>query len=97
MRILVVEDEPKMSDVLRRGLTRAGLAVDAVELGEDALVRAGATAYDAIVLDAMLPNLDGLDVCRRLRADRIWSPVLMLTARSGVPDRVEGVDAGADD
>jgi two-component system OmpR family response regulator len=97
MRILVVEDERKMSDVLRRGLTRAGLAVDTVELGEDALVRAGATAYDAIVLDAMLPDLDGLDVCRRLRADRIWSPVLMLTARSDVPDRVDGLDAGADD
>ena len=97
MRILVVEDEPKMADVLQRGLRRAGLAVDAVDLGEDALIRAGATAYDAIVLDAMLPDLDGLDVCRRLRADRIWSPVLMLTARSGVPDRVDGLDAGADD
>jgi two-component system OmpR family response regulator len=97
MRILVVEDEPKMADVLRRGLTRAGLAVDVVELGADALVLAGATDYDAIVLDAMLPDIDGLDVCRRLRADRVWSPVLMLTARSGVPDRVDGLDAGADD
>jgi two-component system OmpR family response regulator len=97
MRILIVEDEPKMADVLRRGLTRAGLAVDAVELGADALICAGATAYDAIVLDAMLPDLDGLDVCRQLRAERIWSPVLMLTARSGVPDRVDGLDAGADD
>src|SRR3954449_9777234 len=86
-----------MADVLDRGLTRAGLAVDAVELGEDALVRAGATAYDAIVLDAMLPDIDGLDVCRRLRADRIWSPVLMLTARGEVRDRVEALDAGADD
>ena len=97
MRILIVEDEPKMADVLRRGLTRAGLAVDVVELGADALIRAGATEYHAIVLDAMLPDIDGLDVCRRLRADRIWSPVLMLTARSGVPDRVDGLDAGADD
>ena len=97
MRVLVVEDEPKMGDVLRRGLTRAGLSVDVVELGEDALIRAGATDYQAIVLDAMLPDIDGLDVCRRLRADRVWSPVLMLTARSGVPDRVAGLDAGADD
>jgi two-component system, OmpR family, response regulator len=97
MRILVVEDEPKMADVLRRGMTRAGLAVDVTELGEEAVLRAGATTYDAIVLDAMLPDMDGLDVCRRLRADRIWSPVLMLTARSGVPDRVDGLDAGADD
>jgi two-component system OmpR family response regulator len=97
VRILVIEDEPKMADVLRRGLTRAGLAVDVVELGADALVRAGATEYDAIVLDAMLPDIDGLEVCRRLRADRVWSPVLMLTARAGVPDRVDGLDAGADD
>jgi len=97
VKILVVEDEPKMADVLRRGLTRAGLAVDAVELGGDALIRAGATQYDAIVLDAMLPDIDGVEVCRRLRADRVWSPVLMLTARSGVPDRVDGLDAGADD
>jgi two-component system OmpR family response regulator len=97
VRILIVEDEPKMADVLRRGLTRAGLAVDAVELGGDALIRAGATQYDAIVLDAMLPDIDGVEVCRRLRADRVWSPVLMLTARSGVPDRVDGLDAGADD
>ena len=86
-----------MADVLRRGLTKAGLAVDVAGDGGDALVRAGATEYDAIVLDAMLPDIDGLDVCRRLRADRVWSPVLMLTARSGVPDRVDGLDAGADD
>ena len=97
MRVLVVEDEPKMGDVLQRGLTRAGLSVDIVELGQDALMRAGATDYQAIVLDAMLPDIDGLDVCRRLRADRIWSPVLMLTARGEVPDRVDGLDAGADD
>src|SRR3954451_16195813 len=97
MRILVVEDEPKMADVLRRGMARAGLAVDVCDRGGDALVRAAATEYDAIVLDAMLPDLDGLDVCRRLRADRVWSPVLMLTARNGVPDRVDGLDGGADD
>jgi two-component system, OmpR family, response regulator len=97
MRVLVVEDEPKMADVLRRGLTRAGLAVDVAQDGMSGLIRAGATDYDAIVLDAMLPDVDGLDVCRRLRAERIWSPVLMLTARAGVPDRVDGLDAGADD
>src|SRR3954469_21110796 len=97
MRILVVEDEPKMADVLRRGMARAGLAVDVCDRGGDAPGRAAATEYDAIVLDAMLPDLDGLDVCRRLRADRVWSPVLMLTARDGVPDRVPGLDAGADD
>jgi two-component system, OmpR family, response regulator len=97
VRILIVEDEPKMADVLRRGLTRAGLAADVVGLGADALIRAGATEYDAIVLDAMLPDLDGLEVCRRLRAERLWCPVLMLTARAGVPDRVDGLDAGADD
>ena len=97
MRILVVEDEPKMADVLRRGLTRAGWPSTSPRTGADALVRAGATEYDAIVLDAMLPDIDGLDVCRRLRADRVWSPVLMLTARAGVPDRVDGLDAGADD
>jgi two-component system OmpR family response regulator len=97
MRILVVEDEPKMSDVLKRGLTRAGLAVDVVEDGGAALVRAGATEYDAIVLDAMLPDIDGVEICRRLREQRIWSPVLMLTARAGVADRVTGLDAGADD
>src|SRR3954468_12816270 len=86
-----------MADVLRRGVTRARLAVAVTELRGDAILRASATDYDAIVLDAMLPDMDGLDVCRRLRADRVWSPVLMLTARSGVPDRVDGLDAGADD
>jgi two-component system OmpR family response regulator len=97
MRVLVVEDEPKMADLIRRGLERAGLAVDVAPDGETGLTRARATTYDAIVLDRMLPGRDGDEVCRQLRAERISAPVLMLTALSAVPDRVEGLDAGADD
>ena len=97
MRILVVEDEPKMAVLVRRGLERAGWAVDVAPNGEEALWRAAATAYDAIVLDRMLPGIDGLEVCRRLRGNGVWSPVLMLTAVGEVADRVGGLDAGADD
>jgi two-component system OmpR family response regulator len=97
MRVLVVEDEVKMAALLRRGLGEEGMAVDVVGRGEDALWRAGATEYDAIVLDVMLPGIDGFEACRRLRADGIWSPVLLLTARDAVEDRVEGLDGGADD
>src|SRR4051812_5982766 len=97
MRILVVEDEAKMAGLLRRGLVRHAHAVDVVARGEDALVRAGACRYDAIVLDVTLPGIDGFETCRRLRADGVWAPVVMLTARDGVFDRVAGLDAGADD
>ncbi len=97
MRVLVVEDEVKLAALLQRGLTEEGHAVDVARSGEDALWMAGATAYDAVVLDLMLPGIDGLEVCRRLRGDGIWSPVLMLTARAGVADRIGGLDAGADD
>jgi two-component system OmpR family response regulator len=97
MRVLIVEDEAKMAGLLRRGLRQEGIAVDLTGQGEDALWMAGSTEYDAIVLDLMLPGIDGLEVCRRLRADGVWSPILMLTARDGVPDRVAGLDAGADD
>src|SRR5215211_4911454 len=97
MRVLIVEDEAKMAGLLRRGLTREGMAVDVVISGEDALWRAEATDYDAIVLDVMLPGIDGLEVCRRLRTAGVWSPVLMLTARDGLEDRIGGLDAGADD
>jgi two-component system OmpR family response regulator len=97
MRVLLVEDEPKMSTLLRRGLERAGLAVDVAGTGEDALWRAGAVPYDVILLDRMLPGIDGPEVCRRLHAESVWSPILMLTAMGEVPDRVEGLDAGADD
>jgi two-component system OmpR family response regulator len=97
MRLLVVEDEPKMAALLRRGLEEEGFAVDLAGEGEEALWRGGATEYDAIVLDVMLPGIDGFETCRRLREDGVWSPILMLTARDAVSDRVEGLDRGADD
>jgi two-component system OmpR family response regulator len=97
MRVLVVEDDPKMAGLLRRGLTEEGHAADVARAGGDALWMAQAVEYDAIVLDVMLPELDGFQVCRRLRAEGVWSPVLMLTARDAVEDRVAGLDAGADD
>jgi len=93
----VVEDELKMAGLIRRGLEEEGMAVDLAERGEDALWMAGSTEYDAIVLDLMLPGIDGIETCRRLRADGVWSPVLMLTARDAVEDRVAGLDGGADD
>jgi two-component system OmpR family response regulator len=97
MRVLVVEDEAKMAAVIRRGLREDGLAVDVAPSGEEALWRAEATAYHVIVLDVMLPGVDGYETCRRLRDREVWTPILMLTARGAVPDRVAGLDAGADD
>jgi two-component system OmpR family response regulator len=97
MRVLIVEDEPKMAGLLRRGLRQEGIAADLAAKGEDAVWMAGATMYDAIVLDLMLPGIDGFEVCRRLRDDGVLSPILMLTARDGVHDRVAGLDSGADD
>ena len=97
MRILVVEDDPKMAGLLRRGLVRHDHLVEIARSGEEALVRAGARSFDAVVLDVMLPGIDGLETCRSLRAHGIWAPVLMLTARDGVFDRVAGLDVGADD
>jgi len=97
MRVLVVEDGVKMAGLIRRGLREEGLAADVAIKGEDALWMAAATEYDVIVLDVMLPGIDGFETCRRLRADGIWAPVLMLTARDAVEDRVEGLDTGADD
>ena len=97
MRILVVEDEQKLAGLLERGLVEEGHAADVAQTGEDALWMARSVAYDAIVLDLMLPGVNGIEVCRRLRADGVWSPVLMLTARDAVEDRVAGLDAGADD
>jgi two-component system, OmpR family, response regulator len=97
MRVLIVEDEVKLAGLLRRGLVEEGLSVDVAGTGDDGLWMARATDYDAIVLDMMLPGTDGLEVCRRLREDGRWAPVLMLTARDAVEDRVAGLDAGADD
>src|SRR5918997_1479622 len=97
MRVLIVEDEVKMASLIRRGVREEGLAADVAIKGEDALWMAAATDYDAIVLDVMLPGIDGFETCRRLRADGVWSPVLVLTARDAVEDRVAGLDGGADD
>src|SRR4051794_2779390 len=97
MRVLVVEDEIKMASLIRRGLREEGIAADVAVKGEDALWMAGATGYDAIVLDVMLPGIDGFETCKRLRLDGVWAPVIMLTARDSVPDRVAGLDGGADD
>ena len=97
MRVLVVEDELKMASLIRRGLRDEGLLADVAVRGEDALWMAAATSYDAIVLDVGLPSIDGFETCRRLRNDGVWAPVLMLTARDAIEDRVAGLDGGADD
>jgi two-component system, OmpR family, response regulator len=97
MRVLVVEDEPKMATLISRGLREDGHVVDATPRGEDAVWMAQSQEYDAIVLDVMLPGIDGVQTCRRLRAEGVWTPVLMLTARDAVEDRVAGLDGGADD
>ena len=97
MRVLIVEDEIKMASLIRRGMRGEGIAADVTPKGEDALWMAEATPYDAIVLDIMLPGIDGLEVCRRLRSAGVWTPILLLTARDGIADRVAGLDGGADD
>ncbi len=97
MRILLVEDDHRLAASLRRGLVDAGFAVDTAYDGEEALVCAETTPFDLIVLDVMLPGLDGLEVSRQLRARRVHVPILMLTARDSVDDRVQGLEAGADD
>ena len=96
-KILIVEDKVKLAAVLRRGLLKEGLAADIAATGEDAVWMAGSTPYDAVVLDVLLPGIDGFETCRRLRSQATWAPVLMLTARDRVDDRVAGLDAGADD
>jgi two-component system OmpR family response regulator len=97
MRLLVVEDEPKMAALIQRGLERSGDVVDVTACGEDALWMAQARDYDAIVLDVMLPGIDGFRTCRLLREAGVRTAVLMLTARGAVEDRVAGLDGGADD
>ena len=96
-RVLVVDDDPKILSLLRRGLSFAGYAVDTAVDGEAALAAARDRPPDIVVLDVMLPGVDGLEVCRRLRLGDASLPILMLTAKDRIPDRVAGLDAGADD
>ncbi len=97
MRILVVDDEPRMAELIRRGLVADGMTVDVAPDGAEALWRAASRRYDAIVMDVMMPDVDGIETCRRLRTSDVWAPVLLLTARDDIEDRVAGLDAGADD
>jgi two-component system OmpR family response regulator len=97
VRILLVDDEPKLAALLQRGLREEGITADIAGSGADGLWQATEHPYDVVVLDVMLPDLHGLDVCRRIRAADRHTPVLMLTAVGSVPDRVAGLEAGADD
>jgi two-component system OmpR family response regulator len=97
VRVLVVEDDVKMAAAIRRGLRFEGIVVDVAGAGEEAIRLVGATDYDAVLLDVMLPDVDGFETCRRLRSQGAWVPILMLTARDAVEDRVRGLDTGADD
>jgi two-component system, OmpR family, response regulator len=97
MRLLLVEDDAKLVSALEKGLAREGYAVDTARTGDEALARARGLDYDAVVLDVMLPGTNGFSVCRTLRSEKRWAPVLMLTARDQVDDRIRGLDAGADD
>jgi two-component system OmpR family response regulator len=97
MRALLVEDDVRMAAALRRGLRAHGVVADVAPTGDEALGIAQASAPDVIVLDVMLPGMDGFEVCRRLRDAGVWTPIVMLTARDSVDDRVRGLDAGADD
>ncbi len=97
MRVLLVEDDPDMSAMIRHGLGRSGYAVDWAADGRTGLNRALRRPYSLVVLDLMLPGMNGLEVCRELRANRLLTPILMITARDLVADRVEGLETGADD
>src|SRR4029453_4188878 len=97
MRILLVEDEPRMANVIAKGLREDTYAVDIAEDGDDALYQTSINDYDLIVLDVLLPQRDGFEVCRELRARGLATPILMLTARAAIDDRITGFDAGADD
>src|SRR3954452_9406594 len=97
MRVLLVEDDVRMAAAMRRALPADGIVTDGASSGAGGLALARATEYDAMVLDVMLPDFDGFETCRRLRAERLWVPVIMLTARDAIEDRVRGLDQGADD
>ncbi|MEJ7754908.1 MAG: response regulator [Nocardioidaceae bacterium] len=97
MKVLLVEDERRLAETLRRGLSAEGFMVDVSHDGADGLWLARSNPYDAVVLDLMLPKLNGYDVCRAMRADQLWTPVLMLTAKDGEHDQVDAFDLGADD
>ena len=97
MRVLVVEDDAAIRGVLVRGLTEEGFAVDEAADGADGLAKASDPAYDLVILDLLLPKRDGLSLLRELRSEEVATPVLVLTARDGVPDRIRGLDDGADD
>ena len=97
MRVLVVEDEVKIARAIRRGLEHEGYATDVATTGQDAIHQATEHEYDAVVLDVKIPAPDGFAVCRQMRARNLWAPVVMLTARDSVDDRIQGLDAGADD
>jgi two-component system OmpR family response regulator len=97
MRVLVVEDDVPMAAAIRRGLRAEGVVADVAINGEDALWMATASEFDAVVLDVMLPGIDGFETCQRLRREGVWAPIIMLTARDAVDDRIQGLDEGADD
>jgi two-component system OmpR family response regulator len=97
MRVLIVEDDVPMAAAIRRGLQTEDIVADVATRGEDAVWMAGATEFDAVILDVMLPGIDGFETCRRLREDGVWAPIIMLTARDTIEDRVQGLDQGADD
>jgi two-component system OmpR family response regulator len=97
MRLLIVDDEPRMAALLKRGFTEEGYAVDVATSGPDGLWLGTENSYDTVVLDVMLPGMDGFEVCRALRAAERWAPIIMLTARDSIADRVCGLDVGADD
>jgi two-component system OmpR family response regulator len=97
MQVLIAEDDRKLASLLERGLGESGIRVRIASRGDDALAELQQGGIDVAVLDVMLPGLDGFEVCERMRAAGIWTPVLMLTARDGVEDRVRGLDGGADD
>lgn len=97
MRVLVVEDEIRLAELIRKGLVEEGYAVDVAATGRDAIAWIRVVTYDSILLDRMLPDMDGVEICRQFRGWSVQTPILMLTARDAVVDRVDGLDAGADD